>query len=126
MQQKTFSLLHAKQSLVPRKPVSNNCFGVIGPKASSALAIVKTEAYFHSKPLLSMQILRLLFFFNRRYSVSQDQNPLNQMVLADLPDGTPEKRHFHAGAATDIRDQDPQNCVGHGLQDSQSPGQPGC
>ena len=46
------------------------------------------------------------------------------MVLADLADGTPEKRHLHAVDATDVGDQDLQNRVDHGPQDSQSPGRP--
>jgi hypothetical protein len=69
--------------------------------------------------------MRLSSFIDRRYSVSQDQNSLNQMVWADLADGTPEKRHLHAVAATDVGDQALQNRVDHGPQDSQSPGRPG-
>ena len=58
-----------------------------------------------------MQILRLSSFVDRRHRVSQDQDPLNQMVLVDLADGTPEKRHFHAIAATDVGDQELQDRV---------------
>ena len=47
-------------------------------------------------------MLRLPSFIDRRHRVSQDQNPLNQMVLADLVDGTPEKRHLYAVDATDV------------------------
>ena len=43
MQQKTLSLLQFQKSLVLRKPVRNNCFGCVGPKASSALAVVKRK-----------------------------------------------------------------------------------
>lgn len=67
----------------------------------------------------SVQILRLPSFIDRRHRVSQDQNPLNQMVLADLADGTPEKRHLLAVDATDVGDQDLQNRVDYGPQDSQ-------
>ena len=73
-------------------------------------------------PLISVQILRLPSFIDSRNSVSQDQDPLNKMVLADLADGTPEKRRLHAVDATDVRDQELQNRVDHGPQDSQSHG----
>ena len=46
MQQKTLSLLQFGKSLVLRKPVRNNCFGCVGPKASSALAVVKRKPIF--------------------------------------------------------------------------------
>jgi hypothetical protein len=59
-----------------------------------------------SAPLISVQILRLAGFIYRRHRVSQGQNPFNQMILADLADGMPEKRHLHAVDATDVGDQD--------------------
>jgi len=34
-------------------------------------------------------------------TVFHTKNPVAQMVLADLADGAPEKRHFHALPATD-------------------------
>jgi hypothetical protein len=39
--------------------------------------------------------------FDRRLRVSQDQNPIAQMVLDELADGVPEKRHSHVIPATD-------------------------
>jgi hypothetical protein len=105
-----------------RKPVRNNCCGGAGPKASSALAVVKRKPIFTVSATYIRANPAVTNFIDRRHRVAQDQNPLNQMVLADLNDGTPGKRHLHAGAATDVGDQDRQTRVDHGPQDSQSPG----
>jgi hypothetical protein len=77
---------------------------------------------FYSK--LDLRLLLLLRSICHR--VSQDQNPLHQMVLADLADGTPEKWHLHAVDATDAGDKDLQNRVDHGAEGSQSLGRVNC
>ena len=46
MQQKALSLMQFRKSLALRKPVRNNCFGCVGPKASSALAVVMLKPIF--------------------------------------------------------------------------------
>ena len=128
MQQKTLSLLQFQKKFGTEKACQKQLFRLRWPEGFKCPRCDQAEAYFTVSANLyqSVQILRLPSFIDRRHSVSQDQNPLNQMVLADLADGTPEKRHLHAVDATDVGDQDLQNRVDHGPQDSQSPGRPGC
>ena len=48
------------------------------------------------------------------------------MVLDDLADGSPEKRNFGVVPAADAGNQDLQNRMDHGPQDSPSPNGLGC
>ena len=49
MQQTLSACCNFRKSLVLRKPVKNNCFGCVGPKASSVLAVVKRKPIFTAR-----------------------------------------------------------------------------
>jgi hypothetical protein len=104
MKQKNLSLLQFQKKFGTEKACQKQLFRLRWSEGFKCPRCGHAEAYFHRTRIISGQILWLPSFVDRRHGVSQDQNPLNQMVLADLSDGTPEKRHLHAVAATDVGD----------------------
>ncbi len=107
MQQKPLSLLQFQKKFGTEKACQKQLFRMRWPEGFKCPRCGHTEAYFHgTRHLYQCKPCGYQASFNRRHSVSQDQDPFNKMVLADLADGPPEKRHLHAVAPTDVGDQE--------------------
>jgi hypothetical protein len=100
MQQEALSLMQLQKNYDTEQVYQKNCFRCVGQGDLSFIAAnmvmllsIAPASYTVARPALSS-------LFDLRHRVSQEQNSFDQIVLDDLADGSPGKRHFYVVPAT--------------------------
>ena len=74
---------------------------------------------------LRVQGVSISSVLDRGDNLPQDSDTGQDLVLGDLPDGKAEERDIYAVASKDAQDQDLQDHLDHGTQDTQGHGRQG-
>ena len=102
---KPLAFWNFRKGLAARKLVRNICFDCAGPRDFAVPAASMVRLIFTAPATYIIVRPGLSSLFDRGHRVPQNQNPFDQMVLDDLADGSPKKRHFYVVLAADAGDQ---------------------
>ena len=102
MQQKTFSLRHFQKKFGTEKACQEQLFRLRWPEGFKCPRCGHAEAYVHrTRHLYQCKSCGYQASLTAGTVFHKTRTPVAQVVLDDLADGAPEKRHFHALPATD-------------------------